>query len=269
MKRLIIIVLFTAFVFGSAAQEVASLSGFVKTETTKTSFKEGEWLKFRIHFGIINAGYATLKLKNSRKKGKLLYHAIGKGWTSGAARMFYEIDDNYESYFTKDTIKPIKFKRRVDEEGYLIRRDLYFDHKENEVTIKDLEKKTEIQVAIKNVQDMVSAFYYVRNIDLSNVQEGDEIEVDLFFDGETYPFKLKFLEKEILKSKFGKIKTWKIRPLVQQGRVFEGQESLTLWVTDDANKLPIRIKADLVVGSLKADLDEFKGLANPFNIVLN
>ena len=269
MKRTIIILLFTAFIFGSTAQELAALSDTIKTETKESSFKEGEWLKFRIHFGIINAGYATLKLKNSKKNGKSLFHAIGKGWTSGAARLFFKVNDNYESYFTKDTIKPIKFKRRVNEDGYLIRRDLLFNHEEKEVTIKDFEKKTETQVAIKNVQDMISSFYYLRNIDLTHIKAGDEIMVNLFFDGETYPFKLKFLEKDILKSKFGKINTWKIRPLVQKGRIFEGQESLTLWITDDANKLPIRVKADLVVGSLKADLEEFKGLANPFNIVIN
>ncbi|MNR34809.1 hypothetical protein D3C85_1526110 [compost metagenome] len=54
------------------------------------------------------------------------------------------------------------------------------------------------------------------------------------------------------------------KPLVQTGRVFKEKESVTLWITDDNNKVPIRIKADLAVGSLKADLDEYKGLKNPF-----
>ncbi|MNL76302.1 hypothetical protein D3C87_2022480 [compost metagenome] len=54
------------------------------------------------------------------------------------------------------------------------------------------------------------------------------------------------------------------KPLVQTGRVFKEKESVTLWITDDNNKVPVRIKADLAVGSLKADLDEYKGLKYPF-----
>ncbi len=100
----------------------------------------------------------------------------------------------------------------------------------------------------------------------STIVAGDEIAVDLFFDGETYNFKLKFLAQEEITIKLGTIKTWKIRPIVQKGRVFKEKESLTIWVSDDKNKIPVRIKADLAVGSLKADLDDYSGLAHDFDI---
>lgn len=229
------------------------------------AFQDGEYFKFRIHFGMLNAGYATLRLKTEKREGQELFHAIGKGWTTGAAKMFYVVNDTYESYFTKETVKPIFHKRRVDEDGYVIRRDKYFDHQNHTVTVDDLEKNSKKTYTIKEVQDMVSAFYYLRTQDISTIKSGDEIAVTLFFDGESYPFKLRFLERETIRTKFGKIKAWKIQPMVQKGRVFESQESLTLWVTDDANKIPIRVKASLVVGSLKADLEDYKGLANPIN----
>lgn len=266
MQRFIISLLLFTFFSGGNAQEFTAVTEYTNIASKSSSFQEGEWLKFRIHYGFINAGYATLKLKNKKKEGKTLFHAIGKGWTTGAASLFFKVNDNYESFFTKDDIKPIRFKRRVNEGGYLIRRDLYFNHDSKQVTIDDLEKKTKTEATIKDVQDLISAFYYIRNLDLSNVKEGDKLSVDLFFDGETYPFKLEFLEKDILKTKFGKIKTWRIRPLVQKGRVFEGQESLTIWISDDENKLPIRIKAALAVGSLKADLDEFRSLKHSFKV---
>ena len=91
----------------------------------------------------------------------------------------------------------------------------------------------------------------------------------MFFDQEINNFKLRFLGKEILKTKFGKIKTLKFRPIVQKGRVFKAQESVSVWISDDANKIPIRIKASLVVGSLRADLNAFKGLANPFVLIFD
>ena len=88
----------------------------------------------------------------------------------------------------------------------------------------------------------------------------------MFFDDEITKFKLKFIGRQDISTKFGTIPCMVFRPLVQSGRVFKEEESLTVWITDDDNKIPVRIKANLAVGSLKADLDGFKGLKNSFKI---
>jgi hypothetical protein len=90
----------------------------------------------------------------------------------------------------------------------------------------------------------------------------------MFFDEETTKFKLKFIGREDITTKFGTVSAMVFRPLVQSGRVFKEQESLTVWISDDNNKLPLRIKANLAVGSIKADLDAFKGLKNSFKVKL-
>jgi hypothetical protein len=77
---------------------------------------------------------------------------------------------------------------------------------------------------------------------------------------------LKFLGYEDIDTKFGIVPTMIFRPLVQSGRVFKEEESLTVWISNDDNKLPIRIKASLAVGSIKADLDAFKGLKYSFKV---
>ena len=91
----------------------------------------------------------------------------------------------------------------------------------------------------------------------------------MFFDDEVFKFKLKFIGRENLKTKFGTAATMMFRPIVQSGRVFKEEESLTVWISDDANKIPIRIKASLAVGSIKADLDGFKGLKHSFVVKTN
>lgn len=117
------------------------------------------------------------------------------------------------------------------------------------------------------IQDMLSAYYALRNIDTSKLKKGDYIKQDLFFDNEVYHFKMKILGRQILNTKFGKIRTLVLRPYVQSGRVFKEEESLTVWVSDDQNKIPLRIKAKLLVGSIKADLIEYKNLKYPLAIV--
>ncbi|MDD2822327.1 MAG: DUF3108 domain-containing protein, partial [Flavobacterium sp.] len=75
---------------------------------------------------------------------------------------------------------------------------------------------------------------------------------------------LKFIGRENITTKFGVVPAMIFRPLVQSGRVFKEQESLTVWISDDNNKVPLRIKASLAVGSIKADIEAYKGLKNPF-----
>ena len=112
-----------------------------------------------------------------------------------------------------------------------------------------------------------SGFYFLRGQDVSKLKPGDDIKVDMFIDSQTHPFKLRFLGKETLKTRFGKVKTLRFRPMVQSGRIFKAQESVTIWITADDNKIPIKLKAALSVGSLYAELDAYKGLANPFEVI--
>ncbi|MDT0553392.1 DUF3108 domain-containing protein [Urechidicola vernalis] len=239
---------------------------FLKSEAQKKAYQSGEWLKFRMHYGLINAGYASIEIKDVDEDANA-YHVTGLGWTTGITKFFFPVEDDYQTWFNKDTELPYHFRRRISEGGHYKSRDIYFDQNAKTALVKDHKRKTEKTFEIDNVQDMISSFYKLRNHDISNLEIGDELKLMMFFDSETYDFRMRYLGDEVIDSKFGKIKCHKFRPLVQSGRVFEAEESLTVWVTADLNKIPIRIKADLAVGSLKADLDEFKGLANSFNII--
>lgn len=231
------------------------------------AFDVGEWFKFRIHYGIINAGYATLEVKEATVNNKKVFHAVGKGYTTGMSRFFFKVDDLYESYFDKETGNPYQFVRKIDEGGYTKNQEGFFSQ-DNRVLVKDYKHKTEKTITVgKNVQDIISAFYYLRNHpNIDKLKSGDSITIDMFFDDETTKFKLKFVGREDITTKFGTVPTMIFKPLVQSGRVFKEKESVTLWITDDNNKLPVRVKAELAVGSIKADLDAFKGLKNPLKV---
>lgn len=234
---------------------------------TTEAFTTGEWFKFRIHYGLVNAGFATLEVKDGVKNNKKVYHVVGNGYTTGVTKVFFKVNDDYQSYFDKTTGKPYQYIRKIDEGGYKKDQEGFFNYTNNTVFVKDYKNNTEKTITIisGNVQDIVSSFYYLRNHpDINKLKVGESIVIDMFFDDETFKFKLKYIGKEDIKTKFGKISTLIFRPYVQAGRVFKEKESLTVWISDDENKLPIRIKASLAVGSLKADLEEYKGLKHPF-----
>lgn len=235
---------------------------------TERAFESGEWFKFRVHYGLINAGYATLEIQEATKNNKKVYHAIGKGYTTGMSRFFFKIDDNYESYFDKETGNPYQFVRKIDEGGYTKNQEGFFNSNQNKVLVKNYENNSESTFLIpESTQDMVSAFYYLRNYpSIDRLKIGESVAIDMFFDNEVTKFKLKFIGNEDLDTKFGVIPTKIFRPLVQSGRVFKEQESLTVWISDDDNKIPVRIQANLVIGSIKADLEAFKGLKYSFKV---
>jgi hypothetical protein len=235
-----------------------------------TAFKKGEWLRFKMSYsGFLKAGNATLEVDEDTINGKEVFHVTGKGWTTGLIKWFFKVNDTYESYFDKETIKPYVFKRNINEGGYKINRKVNFNYNSNTATIEDYKLNTTKTVEIGDIQDMMSSFYYLRNHDVSQLKDGDEITLDMFIDAQTYPFKLRLLGREILKTRFGKIKTLRFRPMVQAGRVFKENESVTIWITADDNKIPIKLKASLAVGSLRAELDAYKGLANSFKIIFD
>lgn len=232
------------------------------------AFDTGEWIKLRIHYGLVNAGYATLEVKDAIRDNKKVHHVVGKGYTVGMARFFFKVDDDYQSYFDKETNKPYQFVRKIDEGGYAKNQEGFFDQNNNTVLVKDYKHKTEKTFSVtENVQDIVSSFYHLRNHpQINKLKVGESIAIDMFFDNEITKFKLKYIGKEDIKSKFGKVSCMVFKPLVQAGRVFKENESLTVWISDDENKIPIRVQASLAVGSLKADLDSFKGLKSTLKV---
>lgn len=254
----------------AGTEEVPSLSA--SKEDIPVPFKAGEWLKFRIHYGILNASYATLHITSDAINGVPVYHVVGKGRTTGFASLFFKVDDTYESYFGKEDGLPYRFVRKINEGGYTKDIEINFDYSDREAVLHDkkVEKKMTFELQ-DNIQDLISAFYFLRsNYDVGDLQIGQSIELDMLYDDDgIFKFRLKYLGKEVLKTKFGKVECLKFRPYVQSGRVFKEQESLSLWVSNDKNKIPIRIEADLAVGSIKADLDGYNALKNQFTIIMD
>jgi Protein of unknown function (DUF3108) len=238
------------------------------TAQKERAFEVGEWFKFRIHYGLVTAGYATIEVKEAVRDNKKVYHTVGKGYTTGMTKMFFKVNDDYQSFIDKETSKPYQFLRKIDEGGYTKHQEGFFNQDKNTVLIKDYKNKTEKTFPVtEQVQDILSSFYFLRNHPtVDKLKTGESIPIDMFFDDETVKFKLKFMGRETISTKYGDVKTMIFRPLVQSGRVFKEEESVTVWVSDDDNKMPLRIKASLAVGSLKADLDSYKGLKHPFMV---
>ena len=226
-----------------------------------TAFKAGEILSYRLHYGVMDAGVILMEVKPEvlEVAGRKVYHIVGNGYSKGTFDWFFKVRDRYETFIDKDAMLPWMFVRRVYEGGYTINQDYTFNHYTNKVDVGGGEK---IEIPA-GTQDMISAFYSARNLDLTNAKEGDIFTINSIVDKEIWPLKIRYVGKEKITCDIGTYNCVKFRPIVQKGRIFKSEDDLNVWLTDDKNHVPLRAQAKLLVGSIKLDITSVKNLANP------
>lgn len=235
------------------------------------AFKPGEKLKYRVHYGFVDAGEAILEVQPKIKThaGRNVYHIVGTGRSLGAFDWFYKVRDRYETFIDTEAMVPWYFIRKVDEGGYKIDETMSFNPLEGTVSTQSTRnKKPTVKGSYEvpqGIQDMVSAFYFSRTVDLTNIKVGDIIPINAFIDNEIVPLNIRYDGKDVVKTRKGTFNTLKFKPMVQAGRVFKAKDEMTIWISDDANRIPVRVESAVIVGSIKMDLVDFDNLANPVN----
>jgi hypothetical protein len=247
--------------------EISTPEGQVKElpMMNNDAFKRGEQLSFRVHYGIMDAGTATLTVTDEERNlgGRKTFHIVGLGQSKGTFDWFFKVRDRYETYVDEKALVPWVFVRRISEGGYQCSQDYIFNHYSEKVSVGD----GKVFPIEPNMQDMLSAFYQARNLDLSNAKPGELFSLKCFVDNEIWPLQIKFIGRETVETDAGTFKCLKFRPIVQKGRVFKKEEDLNVWISDDKNHIPVKGQADILVGSIKMELQSFSGLANPVSKV--
>jgi hypothetical protein len=105
----------------------------------------------------------------------------------------------------------------------------------------------------------------MRTLDYSDALPGDEFFIDFILDDSVYNSKIIFLGREIVETKLGKFRCLKFKPMVAQGEVFDEPYPMTLWVTDDKNRIPVLGSSAVIIGSIKLELVEVEGLRHPMD----
>mgnify|MGYP003576547061 CR=1 FL=1 len=260
IKQLLLLLLVLAIAkYGKAQDDFCGLNN--------TAFKSGERIYFKAYYNMgrlwVGAGEAVFIVKEEKLNGRMAYHVIGDGKTLKSYEWFYKVRDRYETWIDVETMLPLKFVRNVNEGGFRIYDNVNFNHSAGRaVTNKGLFKIP------RCVQDVLSSIYYARNINYNKYKPGAKIPFSMFLDDNVYNLYITYHGKERLKTKFGTFNTIKISPLLIEGTIFKGGDEMMIWVTDDANHIPVRIDSPIVVGSIKVDLVGYENLRNPFTALV-
>lgn len=227
-----------------------------------TAFRAGEKVTLSVFYNVagfyVDAGVATFTNTLETLNGKPVFHIVGEGRTNSSYDIFYKVRDKYESYIDTTTMQSLKFVRNVNEGGHKIYQNVTFNKTANTAVTTDGVFKVPACI-----QDVVSAVFYARNIDFSKLRVNDKITFSMFLDNEIFNMYIRYLGKDVIKTKYGKFNAIKFKPLLIKGTIFEGGENMTVWVTDDANHVPVRIESPIAVGKVKIDLMGYENLRHP------
>ncbi|MCS6916939.1 MAG: DUF3108 domain-containing protein [Chitinophagales bacterium] len=227
-----------------------------------TAFSDGEQVVYRVayHWNALwlNAGEVSFTVRSTVYGARNAYHIVGYGATYKSYDWFYKVRDTYETYVDQETLLPLKFIRNVYEGGFTLYENVSFNHEEG----KAISLKREQRIP-QCTHDVLSAIYFSRNIDFSRYKVNDTIPLKLFLDDSLYHVYIRYLGKEVLKTRKGTFNCIKFRPLLIEGTMFKGGERMVVWATDDENKLPVLIESPIVVGSIRAELYRWQGLRHP------
>lgn len=259
-----------------------SLAGFgdsrrndVYLPVRNESFSRGETLYFKMTYGIftVGKGRASIHPNYFTLNDRPCFKVDVYGKTVGMVDWVADVDDQWGAYIDTAALVPHMFYRRIREGRYKKDEQTYFDHVNHKIRVKVADKKTGkfkkpvVYDAPPHVRDMIGGFLYLRTMDLSDILHNDTIMVKGFFEDEFYAMRIVYKGKKTINTRIGKIRTLVFKPVMPKNKLFDGENSITAYFSDDKNRIPVKIDAEMFIGSAGVELTDYSGLRNPLNLV--
>ena len=254
--------LFFCSIFYCFGQKSMIFGDFFQKNTTiraeganPSSFQHGENLKYKISYGKKNkrngmllAGHATCNVKDSLVNNSSVHILSARGKTTKLFSLFMRVEHYYKSIVKKETLKTI--------ESVINAKQANQHH---------FERVDSTDIMLQNGQnDLLGAAYRLRNTPVEKISNLDTLFFSYYYNGRVYQSYLINFGEEVVKTKFGKIKTIKYSPRLEKGNIFKSETGAFVWVTDDEMRIPIKIELPVLVGSIYASLVSYENTL--FNI---
>ncbi len=215
-------------------------------------FGVGERLSFEIKYGFISAGTAILGIPGTvTERGYECYRIVSVAESNSFFSVFFTVRDVAESYLDTRELVPRRFEKRLREGDFRAHDLVLFDH-DRHVALYPKRDNRVIPISV-GAQDILSSLYYVRMMDLA---VGRSVFIDNHADKKNYPLEIKVLRKERIKVPAGRFDCIVVEPSMRNAGLFSHEGRLTVWLTDDAARIPVLMKSKIFVGSIAAVLTD-------------
>lgn len=252
------------------AEEKQELNSVIKNE----SFSRGETLEYRVNFGFLTIGKATTKVdaRSYTINSRPCYKIDAFGETTSIS-WIYRVKDNWGAYIDTAAMVTHVSYRKIRENNYRKDEQVVFDHKLKKARVRVMNKETGVYEntqefdITENATDLVGGFIQLRFLDYKDVKLGDTLSIHGFFEDTSYKLKILYKGKQTVSTSLGKIPCHLLVPIMPDNKLFNGENSISVWISDDRNRIPVKIQARMFVGRTGLELINFRGLRNQLRII--
>lgn len=230
------------------------------------AFTYGERFDYKVIYSFITAGtgFFTVSPKPVYRNNRPCYDIMFSVESLKSLAFLYRIKNWYRSIIDAEGLFPWEFEQHNRENDYKRDFKAVFNHTKNIAIVGDTSYKVP-----PLVHDLVSAFYYVRTLNIGKMRKDSVFYLQNFYDDQTYSLGVKILGKQVVSVEAGKFKCIVVEPLVVKGGLFKSEGNIIVWLTDDENKMPVKVAAKIPIGFVSAELTSYSGLKNPTTSKLN
>ncbi len=258
--------LFVAALFGQDPE-------ILPADTARTAFRVvpnsafalGERLVFDVGYSFITAGEAVFAIPAiDTFRGRPAYRIEFTVNSTPTFSWIYKVEDKYQTFVDVKGLFPWKFTQKIREGGYKRDFEAEFDQRRNIATTTD-----GTYIIPPYVHDVVSAFYFARTFDFSSMRPGQKTELRNFYKDSTYTLAVKFLGYQKVSVAAGTFDCVLIEPLMTEGGLFRSEGRILIWMTNDEQRIPVKVDTKVAVGYIEAELREYSGLTGPLKAKLD
>jgi hypothetical protein len=223
-----------------------------------TAFKEGEYLRFAVSWGVITAGYSTLEVREAKNlDGRPAYHIVSQAKSVGMVDTFFNVNDLNEAWLDKESLTTVRYEKHIREGKYRVDETGVFDQVLRRYAVQTyrIDKATTTYKEgdlPTHVLDVLGSLYYIRTQQLA---VGATYTIDVFSSAKVWPLSVKVKKRETIKVKAGKFDCFRIEPVLREPGIFISKgKKLEVWLTADERRMPVRMRSEVVIGHVSADL---------------
>ena len=253
------------FFLFSAIMSMCSLAQSVTQDgSAEHSFISGEQLKFNLNYGWFNVGSASLQVSDTIVYGADCYQVEIVGQTAGFLSLFTRVDDTWGAFIEKSDLLPLVSYSDIKEGNYTRRDEVFFDKQAHRIKVDKIRRNKKNPTKYFDYQgemnDLMSGYLKLRNIDFNELRPSDTIKFKAFYDEIFYDFGLIYKGKKLLKSKVGKQMAHQVQPILPENDIFRGEAPITAWISADKDQLPLKIEAQMFFGHATCNLVDYKNI---------
>ena len=236
----------------------SAVSTYTWRAVPNTVLRDEESLSYVVKWGLVTGGLSTLAIRGLVPvNGRPAYHIVSEARSGGMVSAFYRVEDHNEAWLDQRAMVSVRYEKRIKEGMFRIEESTLIDqpkrrfHLQSYRIDKNLYEQKEGTLP-PNVLDVLSSLYYVRVLPL---EVGQSYTMDVLSGDKVYPLEVKVEKRETIKVPAGRFDTFRVEPLLRAPGIFIAKgKKLEVWLTADERHLPVRMRTEVFIGHVSAEL---------------